>query len=1115
MSHLPSRDSRTTRIWRAHSENTANLSASVGGENMVSKSPKKKKSVIPAVASVLFAVFSLSVFYDIKTVQSFSTFKTTNHISRRNGVDFSIQNRLNEKKVFSTKLDTEVSIQSNDKKSLSRQRKKGEHNNKNSNKKYKDRKEQQQRERERRELKNKLLRARDSILYYRQDRKNDSGRRPSEKLKSEILPGIIQSYTSVIIQASFTSSFDSELFDPWEVRQVILEESRPVQERILGLLAVLMQVITHLEEECIIYNKDSVGGKARKKTIGKSTDQIRLIQSRLWQTCREILNDMLLKTTAPEGTSTESDNNLEQSKEVHVLSPIAVTALATSLRPCSKYRLETKLDGNDDVQHGSGVEEIKELIQLVNDARLAAIKSSESEKSTEDSENLDRALLHSWNCYLSSLCDMAVLSNNPGDVGLEMATNVLVEENCENRVVESDITSYNTVMGIAGKVGNATLVETVWQDLMEKREKRPKDRQLSLQPNSRTYNARLMVTNDFKQRLEILDKEILPDVLRAKKQNTFAISNNTPSLSIYDGFTIDLMLIPLLQADRKKQLFELIDDWMMLVGRQHNQKTDQGSSVDDKQRKINKNKAQRAFQNAMSAFFITLVQRNGDLRTARELWNRYMLIEIDQDDDLSTGDDKDDSSDGISNAIKVVVPERRHYNILLDGYARLVDEVRDRHGPNPDLKTEKKEFSKMNGAMKSTKIWNTKNDGEEARRAISTAKFYHEVQETAIRDGQNLFALMMAQQQQQKNSRNKVGSDIYTKSTLIRLCRSGSEVRDLLQRASDATSNGATRPPSDGTWLPRSVVRAAITTCGRLGDPSMACTIFEEFMFPEHNGGNEKFFSNYRAFNTLLGALANGAKMENPKLDVMPVEAVDAANPPSLLGHIHGITCTEAVVRILNLMTSKNAQTYCVAASALQYAPLDEQTRYSPKNNGDGESDTETTPLGLQIFHNATSQGIQADGRLVNAIFRCYGDDIAGALDGWKSHMRRATDQYEQRSRSSTRKNMLAAYNGLLYVCGRAERPDIAVRIVYAMKNKEGLEISENPYNSYRSGKTTREALLASWPEEKEQESRWQRMRLPNLRMVGQYENILYVECKKFDTRDRRMEKDKRVRIIV
>jgi len=82
------------------------------------------------------------------------------------------------------------------------------------------------------------------------------------------------------------------------------------------------------------------------------------------------------------------------------------------------------------------------------------------------------------------------------------------------------------------------------------------------------------------------------------------------------------------------------------------------------------------------------------------------------------------------------------------------------------------------------------------------------------------------------------------------------------------------------------------------------------------------------------------------------------------------------------------------------------------------------------------------------------------------------------------------------------------------MKNKEGLDPSENPYNNYWSGKSTRKNLESR----NEEEPTWRgavARRLPKIDMVRQYENVLYVECKKYDTRDRRMEKDKRVRIIV
>lgn len=332
----------------------------------------------------------------------------------------------------------------------------------------------------------------------------------------------------------------------------------------------------------------------------------------------------------------------------------------------------------------------------------------------------------------------------------------------------------------------------------------------------------------------------------------------------------------------------------------------------------------------------------------------------------------------------------------------------------------------------------------------------------------------------------------------------------------------------DRIWLPRAVTRAAVITCGRMGDPSMACVIFDQFMFPDVNFKSRHYYSNYRAFNVLLGALAAGAKLENSKLDLVSITKTGAELPqPSfLVSELHGLTCTEAIVCILNLMTSKNSQTYCVAASGLQYAPPHERARLSQsasntttvvnsKIRTSGARSEKPTSLALQIFYNATRDGIQADGRLVNAIFRCYGDDIVGALDGWKTHIRRATNEFEEKTRSSDptsskNKNMLAAYNGLMYVCGRAERPDIAVRIVYAMKNKEGLDPSENPYNNYRTGKSTRKSLVKS-----DNDTLSWRGILPKIDMVGQYENILYVECKKYDTRDRRMEKDNRIRIIV
>lgn len=188
-----------------------------------------------------------------------------------------------------------------------------------------------------------------------------------------------------------------------------------------------------------------------------------------------------------------------------------------------------------------------------------------------------------------------------------------------------------------------------------------------------------------------------------------------------------------------------------------------------------------------------------------------------------------------------------------------------------------------------------------------------------------------------------------------------------------------------------------------------------------------------------------------------------------------------------------DSQTFCVAASALQFGPT-------------GAS------LATELFRNATTIGIPADGRFINAVLRCFGSDIDAALAAWKDEIRPECVAFEIRARtrplSNSRpagKNLLAAYNGLLYVCGRALRPDIAVRLVYAMQ-KERLEPNENSLNSYRSGKR-----LADNNSDVSFRSRLAR----KLKLIDPYESILYVECTKYDSNDRRRTGEKRVRIIV
>jgi hypothetical protein len=1197
-------------------------------EKIKSKSKSKARTnnnnarIIPSTAIVIAMILLLLVILSpsrhqvpsiltsyIRVVHSFSTHTTTttttrittsttikSSLSRSRG----ISQRKQQLTIFSTTADGSSSNNNN---SNNKNKNKNNSSNRKSYRTTRDRKEQDEREKIRRGIQNKLRKTRDSILYYGQaDAKKgvvkvvvkevvevDGGggggrrRRPQPTTQSaskSIVSKLVQSYSSALITVSTdgrnVSNMDDVLkkllIDPLSsadnagMKNIVLLESRPVQERILGLLAVLIQATTYIQEET-----------SDKSAYSKTNDHLCFIQSQLWKTCRLILQDMV---HAVGGSDSDSDQSNSNSNEIndnnkddvpaesrvlpHVVSPIAVTALAKALRESSTIKTKSYSSSNntvDEVDDNFGAVEIKELLQLVSEARVA-VSVAENNKDDHNCDggndnnngDMDRSLSVAWNLYLSSLCDRALATENPNDAGLDMAANLIIQQqnpSSSSSIEEedyTDIASYNTVLNIAAKIGNSNLVNTIWKDLtlkrgrqlqqidgMKQQQNHQQKQIVILQPNSRTYNTRLMVTNDSAKRLEIFDQEIVPTALRCHREltNKYGIATmNTVLPAIIDSFTIDLVMMPLIQADRKKDLFRLIDQWMVMVNRQHTKPKDKHKNKGKSGRQQLTEPAERTFKNALSAFFITLVQRNGDARTARELWDRYMVLEIDTA--VNSNDDNNDDGTGTNSAptigrtTNIVPPEQRHYNILLDGYARLVDRARDEqdHDVMSSLSSGDDEESDPNIKIASTRTMEA--DGDYDYDSIyASAKHYRDIQVQAIQDGQDLFALMMAHKQQ-RNSRNKVGPDAYTRSTMIRLCRTGSEVQYLLEKASAATSTASAASKTDRAYLPRAVVRAAVTTCGRLGDPSMACMIFDQYMFPpegSNSNNDRRIYSNYRAFNVLLGALAAGAKMENPKIDVKEpttTEGEEETSSTSFLSQINGLTCLEAVICILNLMTAKNSQTYCVAASALQYATIDESKSLSHAISGgsSNDDDDKNTSLALQIFRIASRAGIQADGRFVNAIFRCYGDDIVGALDGWKKEIRKATTQNEDRRNQKEpksamkNKNMLAAYNGLLYVCGRAERPDIAVRIVYAMKNKEGLEPNENPYYNYRSGKRTRISLIAQNKQQVGQRGLVAKL-LPKLDMVGQYENVLYVECKQYDSKDRRTENEKKVRIIV
>lgn len=398
-----------------------------------------------------------------------------------------------------------------------------------------------------------------------------------------------------------------------------------------------------------------------------------------------------------------------------------------------------------------------------------------------------------------------------------------------------------------------------------------------------------------------------------------------------------------------------------------------------------------------------------------------------------------------------VAPDVRHFNVLIAGYSQLAE---------------------------------SKSSQTDLLRQLQAGD--HDTNKTvAFIEGRKLYRKMVEL---------GISQDSYTLSSMMGLCVSSVEVVKLMENS--------------GARLTPVVIRSAITQCGQLGDPSQACVLFDQYAAGSMN---------VRAWNVLLGALAAGAEKNDIVLNMTSANRCkrgSGRNGTAISTIVDGQKSSAAIRILLNAMTSSsktsnapfpNSQSYCIAASALQYG--------SPG-----------AVMALDLFRNATNAGIPADGRFINAIFRCFGDDITEAMSSWKGEIRTACLEHEKRVVQapgtilrSRKRNLIAAYGGLIYVSGRALRPDIAVRLVYAM-SREGIEADETSLNSYRAGKRSRGELGNASDDTGINGARiWSKLLpRPNFSgLVEQYESLLYVECTKYNPNSNRMSGDRRVRIIM
>jgi pentatricopeptide repeat protein len=587
----------------------------------------------------------------------------------------------------------------------------------------------------------------------------------------------------------------------------------------------------------------------------------------------------------------------------------------------------------------------------------------------------------SFNLYLAALCDAAT-DKDPESRRAPQNAVVLMDRACQWLSPKSS--SYQT-QALLGLMPDAVSYATVLHAAATldnhtlSRHVWTYAQQCGVSPNINAYNARLAAVPNDTQALQLYET-----ILQDRRVRL-------------DRYTIDLVLLPLVRAGRIGDVESLLDRFVS-------------------------NNSEHVVSQGFSAFLSTII-RGGDVASARAIFDTYMLPTLAAVIETDAG------------SMRLVRPQTRHFNILLEGYRK-----------------------KYVGSRESS----ASSEVDDATAVI-------------CEEGWQLYALMV-------NS-SRIVPDPFTVTSMMGLSRSPSELTDILDNA----INGF------GLNCSSVVLRAAVTAYGELGDPASACQLFADYV--------EQPVST-RNWNALLGAIAMGAGHNATKrLDLLSANVAtkvgrdnSGKSKNKISDSIQGLRCWEAVKHLLGEIPDPTSQTYCIAAKALQY----------------GSSNAITAE---QLFRNATLAGISADGRFVNAVLRCFGGNVDAALKFWKDDCRGACIQHESRARfkspsRSKGKNLIAAYNGLLYVCGRALRPDVALRLVYAM-SKEGLEPDELSLNCYKSGKKIQQNMPANTRAKLAQSLK------QTLNLVDSYEALLYIECMKYDQNDRRRTGEKRVRIIV
>jgi pentatricopeptide repeat protein len=736
-----------------------------------------------------------------------------------------------------------------------------------------------------------------------------------------------------------------------------------------------------------------------------------------------------------------------------VPSPMAYTAVMNALRKigridgmertladlASASRRASSRDGGAGGGVGIDVVAFNVYLAALCDAAVDGVPFSASAQDAID----DDGELSAFN--FTSLAATHPPPASSSEMYLRKAANLLRGDDARERFALSsdpDLYSFNQVLDGAARCSRPDGDNRIAKSIMASCLRGMNER--GIKADILTYNARLraaLATDGEEAAIRLYD-QILSD------------PNVTP-----DRYTIDFMLRPLVCARRLDDMWNMLNNFY--------EKNVEGSNY--------------VVSSAFEAFLITMVDM-GEIELARGIFQSFFLkmpkkltkrMQLSRMVHVMNGGDQPQQKDGMSvvDSVKMVSnfrdsvqpnallpPKTRHFNILLGGCSKAYHSVVSKVGKSRNLVADK------NDPLKD--LWSVSN--------------------ATLPNVQNAFELLDIM------IGIGVPLDAFSVSSLMALPYATPE---------DITSLLVRIEPEMIIDLNPAAYRSVISAYGKAGDPSSAFWMFEEMTQKCRNQGR-----NVESWNAILGALAKGCDINGggKTLDILNSNASRARSilqsqgceesESQFISLVDGDSCLGASFEVLNTMRNgtvlsegfaapkPNSQTYCLVASAL---------------SGSGALGP-SPDLALTLFRNAMEEGVAADGRFLNAVLRCFGDDIEAALSAWKRDIGPAAANYERTSKKRGA-NVLAAYNGLMHVCGRAIRPDIATRIAYAMK-KSGYEPTEVSLNSYLAGK--RMALNGSDGGK-------------NMGLSNQYESALFLECTKYNMKDKRRVNDKKIRIIL